>query len=198
MDSLKYKHRKELKSFLDDRHCISGNWLDLGKLIFQGNRDMIDLVDHLNLQYYGGGSPGGELIEYLQIDPKFTVKSFVDVVKDLNRKDILQLVENVPSHTPFRDLHATLSIRIAMYLDKDIAGVNNWRDFADAFGCTDEQVKAFKAAKRTSDASPTDGLLDLIKSALPNYKLADLKSKLVSIRRNDVAGYIGKVIETLS
>ena len=198
MGSLQYKHRRDLKAFLDDPHCVSGNWLDLGKILFHGNRDMIDHVDHLKRQYCGGGSPGAELIEYLQINPKFTVGSFVDVAKELKRNDILQLVENVPSHTPFKDLYANLSRRIALYLDKDIRGVNNWRDFAYEFGCTDEQVKAFKAAMGTSDASPTDGLLDMMKAALPDYKLADLRSKLASIGRNDVANYIDELIQTLS
>lgn len=200
---LEYKHTQKLCNFLDPDHGVGiKNWLQLGNAIFQGDKDVSDRIESLHLSYSGGGSPAGDFLKNLGMrHPSLTVQKFIDVAKKHERKDVSSYLEglNCPNGQHLRDVSFVHHEKVARDLDKNIRGVADWRSFADTFGYSNDEIQQFRlAVKEKHQYSPTQSLLDLIKGRYPKLTLTKFKMAASSIGRNDVAHYLGSIIEELA
>jgi len=200
---LQYKHVKRLCNFLDTDHGIGvHNWQQLGTAVFQGDRDACDQIESLHLSYSGGGSPAKGFLKSLSMRyPTFTVNQFRDIAIKHQRKDISTYIDslNCPPGKHFRDLSFSQQDRIARDLDKDIRGISDWRMFADAVGFTNDEIAEFKLAiKELNQYSPTQSLIDMMKQRYPLLSLTKVKTAASNIGRNDIAQYLGTVIEEIA
>jgi len=199
---LQFKHIKKLCTFLDTDHGVGvHNWKQLGNAIFQGDKDACDQIESLHLSYFGGGSPAKRFFKGLeQRFPLFTVAEFKDIALKNQRRDVSNYIDtlNCPAGKCFRDLTSGEQDKIAMFLDKDICGVADWRMFADAVGFTNDEITAFKnAVKERNEYSPTQKLMELMKQRYPLLNLTRVKEAASTIGRNDVAQYLGTVVEEI-
>jgi len=199
---LQYKHIKNLCTFLDTDHGVGvHNWKQLGNAIFQGDSDACEQMESLHLSYFGGGSPAKRFFKGLGMrHPTLTVSAFKDIALKQQRRDVTTYIEslNSPPGKHFRELSHLEHDKIALLLDKDIRGVSDWRMFADSLGFTNDEINGFKLSlKERSEYSPTQGLIDLMKQRYPRLNLTKVQAAASNIGRNDVAQYLGTVIEEI-
>lgn len=203
VSNLKFNHVAKLSSFLDPDHGVAiRNWQQLGNTIFQGDKDAMDHIESLHLSYSGGGSPAKGFLKGLSMrKPQFTVSQFIDLANKHQRRDISTYLVNLnlPPTQQFRELKIQQLDKVARDLDKNIRGIRDWRDFADTLGFSNDEIAEFKLAlKEKNQYSPTQSLIDLMKMRYPLLGLTKLKLAASSIGRNDVAQYLGSVIEELA
>jgi len=199
---LQYKHIKKLCSYLDTDHGVGvHNWKQLGNAIFQGDPGACDQMESLHLSYFGGGSPAKRFFKGLGMrHPTLTVSAFKDIALKQQRRDVTTYMEtlNCPPGKQFRDLSHMEHDKIALLLDKDIRGVSDWRMFADSLGFTNDEINGFKlSVKERNEYSPTQGLIDLMKQRYPLLNLTKVQAAASNIGRNDVAKYLGTVIQEI-
>jgi len=199
---LQYKHIKNLCTYLDTDHGVGvHNWKQLGNAIFQGDPDACEQMESLHLSYFGGGSPAKRFFKGMAMrHPTLTVLAFRDIALKQQRRDVVSYIDtlNSPPGKHFRDLAHLEQEKIALLLDKDIRGVSDWRMFADSLGFTNDEINSFKLSlKERSEYSPTQGLIDLMKQRYPRLNLTKVQTAASNIGRNDVAQYLGTVIEEI-
>jgi len=200
VSDLQFKHIQKLSNFLDTDQVVGiQNWKQLGSAVLHGDKDACDQLDTMHSSY--SGSAKRFLKSLTMRYPTFTINQFKDIAIKHQRRDISVYIEslNCPPGKQFQDLSFSQQEKIARDMEKGIRGIADWRMFADSVGFTNDEIEAFKRAlPEHSHNSPTKRLIDLLKQRYPLLNLTKIKIASSNIGRNDVAQYLGTVIEEIA
>ena len=190
LKDLKEKHIKELKLLLDKSGTGFQNWEQLSELILENDKAAFKLLKH---KYVATGSVGRVLLEKLKVSqPNLSILQFCDAAKEIDRQDAVKLLAEVNPETLFTNLeeqHNQTYRQLVHLIEKEgLAGIG-WRNFAGQLNLDESDI--FRNVRL--DGSPTLDLIELIKTKKPLYSLANLKTHVIAIGRNDVALKIDEI-----
>ena len=73
--------------------------------------------------------------------------------------------------------------QLALYLDRDMRLIRNWRHLASKLGVDAEVIRRLE---QYTDFSPTIRLFEFLEATQPDLTIKELKDALLEIRRNDL------------
>lgn len=202
LSKLKLKHKKRLQSYLDPDHGAGiKNWVHIGHQLCLDDRELSARVDSLRLHYAGGGSPAMAFLESLAIKhPETTVERFRGVAKDFDRNDIALYIRDnkIDVNEQLRNIDHEHLEKITNMLNKHVAGISDWRSFADEFDYSTHDISNFATTvKGQNSYSPTLKLLELLQYSKPTLTLNQFATACERLQRRDVSKYIRDVIQEL-
>ena len=187
--NLSYRHIVKLISFLDQRR----SWYDLGRLVFHD-----DAASKAALETFqnGGDSPATRFMESLvKRVPDTTLNEFHDIAVKMKRRDLSNYIDSFGQDRIFkhlRDLSPEQMHRITLFLDTNIANINDWRMFADTFNYSYQEIEILRQCDRVVQ-KPSECLFTLLRQKYPLLTIHDLKEYLKRISRNDIVQFLDTI-----
>merc|ERR1719427_134474 len=177
------------------------NWYTFGMELVEQYGPQISMkkseIEDLYLFYRGGGSsPANNFLEAMKsLKPKFKLFDFRLLAIKLKRMDIYMQTEDWPE-LKLKSLSNKHRDTLATLLDKKSIASRDWKDFADALGFKNDEIKHMhdfiKSAKKTS---PSAELISRLQAKAPTFKLCLLRKVFADITRNDIVEVFNNVIE---
>ncbi|XP_066925542.1 uncharacterized protein [Clytia hemisphaerica] len=146
----------------------------------------------LNRKHNGGGSPTLAWLKANSVEKmNDLVMKMKQCAEELEREDVLEILDEVPDNTRIADLRTEIRERIANCLDQHIHGVKGWRAFANYFGYDHSKRKIFENTKTSpGEFSPTMGLLEMLRQEDPHLSIQCLIGWASSVHRNDIVNLL--------
>ena len=175
---------------LDVDSGILKNWRDLAEILLEGIESRRRVIDDLELNYFGGGSPGRTFLSFLQWQkPELTKEDLIILCKQYHRYDIVKVLEKGNNSSLWE---------ISNVSRKDLESKLNfngfWESLADEYDfetATKETIKI--SLKSGNKSSPTEGLFDFLRQYKPDLGILQLADVCRDMFINNVANELEKI-----
>jgi len=194
LSTLKKAHINELKAMLDVDSSALKNWKDLAEKLLEGFPHKQRVMNNLELNYAGGGSPGETFLSILNWQqPDLTKEKFIELCKPHRRNDIVKVLRECGDNKSDTSLWG-----IPEESRKDIESKLNFDDFwellADDFDFDSQaKEKIRNSIKDGNSSSPTEGLFVFLSQYRPDLGLMEVAKECRKMSINNVAGKLEEI-----
>lgn len=194
IQDLRYSQKRHIAECLDIDSC----WKYAGFQIFKNDKSAQEIIETLHSGYIDGKSPAKLLFEVIMAKkPQLTAQKIIDIARVHKRLDIAGVLRqlNLPEGYRYSEVRLAEHSKILRLMDKS---TNVWKYFAEGLGLTRQEISSINSSARIDPSHrPSEALIELVTTRLPDFTLHEFAKIASDIRRNDVALYIRNVIDEL-